>query len=368
MKLLIAAPDYANPNEKSKMMYLHVRNLYYKQKGICITILNFRANENYTIDGIKVITLDEYNKNQSEKYDVLVCHAPNIRQHYKFLKKYERNFPKIVFFFHGHEVVRINAVYPKPYYFKKQSKRVMRLVQDIYDTLKLKLWKDYFTKVANKSHFVFVSRELYNDFLHWTKINPTVLVGKYSIIHNGVGEVFEKEKYDQHVKKVYDFITIRGVLDGSNYGIDIVNELAINNPELKFLVIGKGEFFNHIKKADNVIWMDRLLKHNEMLDLLNKSKCGLLPTRRDTQGVMTCEMATYGMPVITSNLNVCHEILDGFKNVEFISNENTKIDLQFILERLSAGVPYEKSSRYFADNTSGKEVELLKRITGTTRE
>lgn len=43
MKILIAVPAYANPSEKNKMMYLHVRNLYYKDNGIEIRVLNFKS-------------------------------------------------------------------------------------------------------------------------------------------------------------------------------------------------------------------------------------------------------------------------------------------------------------------------------------
>ena len=34
-----------------------------------------------------------------------------------------------------------------------------------------------------------------------------------------------------------------------------------------------------------------------------------------------CEMASYGMPVITSNIDICREILNGFDNVTLLENE-----------------------------------------------
>ena len=33
-----------------------------------------------------------------------------------------------------------------------------------------------------------------------------------------------------------------------------------------------------------------------------------MPTRADAQGVMACEMATFGIPLITSNIDVCKEV------------------------------------------------------------
>lgn len=362
MKLLVLVADYPKPDDYISMMFVHVRNQYYVKHNIDVTVLNFKANENYIVDNIPVITLQEYLRNRTEKkYDILVCHAPNIRNHYRFLKKNERYFPKIVFFFHGHEVLKINSVYPKPYPYKKKS-FIKNIFQDIYDDLKLKLWRGYFKKLTYKSHFVFVSKWLYKEFLRWTKINDSVINGKYSIIHNSVGKVFEEKHYEPKIVKQYDFISIRGNLDGSKYCVDIINELAMNNPDLRFLIIGRGEFFDHFKKAKNVTWIDKVLKHEEMIKFLNQSKCGLLLTRQDTQGVMTCEMATFGLPVITSDIAVCHEILDDFDNVELINNDNTNIDLKPILEKLIKGIPYKKNEKYFSINTCGAEVKLYKNL------
>ena len=359
--MLVLVTDYPRPDGYRNLIYIHVRNKYYKRNGIDVSVLNFRATENYLIDGIPVITLEDYQNNE-RKYDILICHAPNIRNHYRFLRKNEKSFAKMVFFFHGHEVVKINAIYPKPYDYKKQSFVAKLLFQDLYDAFKLKIWYNYFPKIAYKSHFIFVSRWIYIEFMHWTRIKSSVLEGKYSIIHNGVGKIFEEESYKPEANKIYDFITIRGNIDGSSYCIDIVNKLAKNNPHLKFLIIGRGEFFNHVEKADNVTWMDRQLSHEDIIDLLDKSKCGLMPTRQDTQGVMTCEMAVFGLPVITSDIDVCHEILDDFENVELISNNNMDVDLKSILERLTTHAPYNQNNRYFEDNTSGAEVELYRNI------
>ncbi|ULT56779.1 glycosyltransferase [Neobacillus drentensis] len=362
MKLLILVADYPRPDGYIALMYVHVRNKYYINHNIEVTVLNFNAKENYTIDGIPVITLENYKNNQEKMYDILICHAPNIRNHYRFLKKYEKNFSKLVFFFHGHEVLRINATYPKPYAFQEKLSIIKTNLQDLYDSIKLKIWHKYYVKLAYKSHFVFVSKWIYNEFLHWTKINSSILEGKYSIIHNGVGQVFEDNGYKLEVEKLYDFVTIRNNMDRPSYCLDIVNELAHNNPDLKFLLIGRGKFFDYVKKSDNITWINDVLSHKEIIDLLNKSRCGLLPTRQDTQGVMSCEMATFGLPLITSDIKICHEILGDFENVQFINNGNTAIDLKPILEKITKQVPYEKNVKYFLDNTCGAEIKLYKNI------
>ena len=357
MKVLVLVTKYPNDDSQS-MMYVHVRNKYYANNNINVTVLNFDADSKYQYDGINVISLNNYN---GEKYDLLLCHAANLRQHYRFIKKYNRNFKKIVFFYPGHEILRFKDVYPPEYEWKKHKKNIF--FQNIYDSLKFKLWRNELNKIKDKSYYVFVSNWLYYRFLYYIHINPKFLENKCSIINNSVGKIFEEKSFDKLKKKNYDFITIRGGgLDGSKYGVDIVCELAINNPEYRFLIIGKGEFFNNVNKPKNVEFINKSLTHQEMIEYLNQSKCALFPTREDTQGVLACEMFTFGIPTITSNIEVCREIFKNIDNVELIDNDYAKkINLEEILTKLDKK-PAEKNERYFEKNTIKKEVELFKKI------
>lgn len=365
MKVLVLVAAYSKPKENSTHFFVQARNIYYKDRGIDVTVLNFSAKENYTVDNINVITLNEYKRNK-EKYncDLLISHAPNLRNHYIFLKKYEKNFKKLVFFFHGHEVLYCNKVYSKPYNYVKDANFIKKSIRNMYDIIKLYVWRKYFTKLSYKSHFIFVSNWMFDQFLKWTKIKPQVLKNRYSITYNCVGRKFEEENYNYKSPKEYDFITIRSNLDGSKYSIDIVNRLAENNPNYKFLVVGKGQFFKYNKKANNIELIENIVNHKEIIQLLNKSRCALMPTRTDAQGLMMCEMATFGIPVITSDIPVCHEVLDEFKNVKLINNDDTKLKLDGILKRLTSELPYEKNNKYFSDSTSEKEIEVFKDFIG----
>lgn len=356
MRVLVLAENYPSHNSH-EMMYVHVRNKFYQKRKIDVTVLNFRADKEYEYDGIKVINNLIYS-NREYKFDVLVSHASNLKHHYRFIKKYSNRFKRIIFFYHGHEVLKLSEVYPKDYPWVKTSWLKTKL-RDIYDEFKFKVWRKELKRIIPKSELVFVSNWIYQRFLYYVHINPALLENHVHIINNSVGEVFEKENYDSKAKKEYDFITIRGsALDKGKYGIDIVTNLAKNNPKLKFLVVGKGEFYNHVEKPDNIEFINGYLKHEEMLSYLDRSRCALLPTRQDTQGVMTCEMATYGLPTITSDIEVCREIFDGFDNVRLISNDGNT-ELEKILNDLVRGVPYKKNEKYFAKNTISKEVDLI---------
>ena len=317
MKILILATNYPNLKGNISLYYIHTRCTYYVKNGLDIEVLNFSAEEDYTIDGVRVITLDNYKNKNYKNYDLLISHAPNLRNHYRFIKKYGRNFKKQLFFFHGHEVLKLNKDYSKPYnYMRKRFK----ILQGIYDFIKLKVWHYYFTKYNDISYYIFVSNWMKEMFLKNTKISEKLINPHSYITYNSIGEEFEN--YNEISEKEYDFVTIRGNLDGSKYCIDIVNQLAFQNPNYKFLVIGKGKYFDIYEKAPNIERIQEHCNHEKIIEMLNKSKCALMPTRTDAQGLMACEMATFGIPLITSDIPVCHEIFDSFSNVEFINNDN----------------------------------------------
>ncbi len=358
IKILIAVTDYPDLNGNTSLMYIHTRNKEYVKNGMAVTVLNFRIKEKYIIDGIQVISLENF-QNSFISYDAVICHAANLRNHFSFLQKYENRFPRIIFFFHGHEVLHINKTYSKPYPYMRKG-IIKYCIQNIYDIFKLAVWRRYFQKMAYKSYFVFVSKWMLDEFLKSTKIDFRIIENRYSITYNCIGKEFEKAVYDPNVRKLFDFVTIRGNLDGSKYCIDIVNNLAKANPQFSFLLVGKGKFFKHYIKADNIVWLDKQLNHTQIVELLQSVRCALMPTRTDAQGVMMCEMASIGMPMITSDIQVCHEIFKDFENVVMISNDDLHVDLANILQRLEMGLPYKKNEIYYNKNTTKKEIDMIK--------
>lgn len=98
IKVLVLVADYPQENGKKAHRFVHVRNLYYAENGIDVTVLNFATKKNYIYENINVIGLKEYKENKL-RYDILICHQPNIRNHYIFLKKYGGLFPRLIFSF-----------------------------------------------------------------------------------------------------------------------------------------------------------------------------------------------------------------------------------------------------------------------------
>ncbi len=357
MNVLVLSEDYPNNDGHVKLKYIHTRNVFYQKNGIQVTHLNFSARESYVYEGVQVITLKDYVLSDA-KYDLLILHAANLKHHYIFLKKYGDRFSQYLFFYHGHEVLRRNKVYSKPYSYIKTN-RFKRLLVDIYDICKLYIWRRFLLKVKHKSYFVFVSNWMYEEFLKWTRIPKKEIYNRSMVTYNCVGELFESNQYNDTAKKRYDFVTIRNNLDGSKYAIDIVNRLAHNTPNGRFLVVGKGEIFSHYKKAPNLEWRNQTMSHKEIIDILNDSRFALMPTRTDAQGLMMCEMAAFGIPLITSNIPVCGEVFMGFDNVFFIDNEDVTSNLMPFLQTENI---CKKDTRFYEKNTAQREVDLIKEL------
>lgn len=366
MKILVLATNYSRPDGFVSSQYIHSRNKIYVRDGLDVSVVSFGAQEDYILEGVKVFTLESYKKRLIKKnFDLLVSHAPNIKHHYIFLKKYGGNFKQFVFFFHGHEVLKYSDIYPEPYKYNNKNRIKKIIMWNLYDSIKFRIWSKYFPKIIYKSNFVFVSNWMYQMFTKYVKMDQALLENKKSIIYNCIGHKFETESYKITSPKKYDFITIRNLLDESKYAIDIVKKIAENNPQYNFCIAGKGRFFKVNKKPKNVILIEQHLNHNEILDLLNKSKIALMPTRADAQGVMACEMASFGIPLITSNIDVSVEIFNEFINVSYIDNNSDQIDISSKYNELLDGYVAEKVSKYFSLNTIEREIELFESIVVT---
>ena len=360
MKILVICSDYPNNIGGRAMAYVHTRNLLYLKRGSSIDVINFEASNDYIVDGIRVHNEEWLNEERIKEYDLVLFHAANLRQHYKLLRRYDKSIRKIVFFYHGHEVLKISKVYSKPFDYVKVN-ACKRFLQDIYDEFKFVVWRRYLPKIADKAYFIFVSQWMKNEFLKWIKPTESLLKDRSFITYNCVGKIFEEESFNKLEDKEFDFITIRGNLDNSKYGIDIVNELAMHNPDMKFLLIGKGDFFNHYRKSSNIVWLSTSLSHDEIPQYLDKAKVALMPTRTDAQGVMMCEMAAYGMPVITSDIPVCHEVFNGFTGIGYINNSDiSNVKLKELKENIE--LKSVKNPKYFNSVIGNQEYDILEQI------
>lgn len=354
MKVLILVSGYPSTEDIYNCAWAHTRSVAYLNSGITPVILNFGAIGSYEYDGVMVYSKNEQENLLAQDFEIVVSHSPNIRNHFPFIKKMNSKVLKKIFLFcHGTESMYVNSDYPKPYSFMKDT-FYKRFIRELYDFSKFFLFRSFLKKYSSKVHLVFVSKWMRNMFeknvMSLSNIN-------YSIINNTISKSFITNSYALTDKRA-DFITIRR-FDESKYAIDLVVKHALNNVDKTYHLYGKGDFFIYNEKPENVKVFNTFISPMDIPELLNHYSCALMPTRCDAQGVMVCEMATYGIPVISTNIEVNQEMLASYDNVLLLD------EMSF-----SSSIPYnsipsssqKKNLRFSEDFTVEKEIGLFKEV------
>src|SRR5690554_2780529 len=162
-RVLVLVQDYPNNVGGVTLMYVHTRNKFYIENNIKVDVLSFSAKSSYTYEGIRVFPENEFIKTLN-KYDMLISHAPNIKNHKRFIKRNHHYFKRIIFFFHGHEILIKSKEYPNPYFYTKRNNFIYKAINNFYDKYKLNILRSLFKKMIYKTDFVFVSEWMYMKF------------------------------------------------------------------------------------------------------------------------------------------------------------------------------------------------------------
>lgn len=353
--VFILCQDYPSDSNKYAMAFVHPRVKGYIEAGLQAAVISFATSHDYIYDGVNIYTVKEgLNKIKKESQIVLISHAPNIKKHLLFICRIWRYVYRLIFFFHGHEILSTKNYYPKPYIFNKKSNDEYVKLQ-AYDYIKLpimKLFLKCFLK-SRKCDLVFVSQWMLQAGSVSLGIKFTKFPNIY-VINNSINPYIKEGGYSYNNAKG-DFITIRP-LDQSKYAIDLVVEFARKHPLYSFHIYGKGDYFKYNDKPNNVSIYNDFLSPKDIPTILDSYKYALMPTRLDAQGVMMCEMAVYGIPTIVSDISVCHEMLDQYENVLFVSNDNFDISFDKLPHQLS-----KPRFDFSFENTICKEVNLLQK-------
>ena len=355
--ILVLTEVYPSNKDNYSAIFVHTRLKEYRLAGYQITVLSFQAPSDYEFEGISIIAEKDFKSDGV--YDAVICHAPNIRNHFRFLLSYAKYFKEIVFVLHGHEAIQKNHYYPKPYAFKdNMATKLKNILVNVYDYLKRFLMHCYVRKnLGKKLRIIFVSDWMRNAFIDNIKISEDSLKNKSAVISNPVGKAFVENNFDFKKEKIADFITIRP-FDSPIKAIDVVVKTAQANPEFSFHVYGKGEYFKHNIVPDNIKVFYDFINNDDIPDLLNKYRAALLPTRLDSQGVMMCEIATYGMPIVVSDIPICHSMIGEFPNVAYVDNDNPIFNAAKFLSSVDVSAKANKQ-KFDLDNTVRTEIDFV---------
>jgi glycosyltransferase involved in cell wall biosynthesis len=232
----------------------------------------------------------------------------------------------------------------------------------VYDEVKLPVLTFFLRRwlAEGRCDLVFVSSWFRTQFEKFVKLDSRLLDGRSHVIPNGVNPGVLAGRHDP-VEPRATAVTIRQ-LDEPKYGIDVTIEIARRNPEASVHVLGRGRYLTVHPPPPNVELAGGFAAPRELPATLDRYSCALLPTRFDTQGVLACEVAAYGMPLVTSDIEICREVLGGFDGVHLIDNDDPVIDLLAIA---AAGVDREHNlalalRRFGPSATTDREIDLLR--------
>jgi glycosyltransferase involved in cell wall biosynthesis len=344
------------------MAFTHARNILYRDAGHEVCVLNFAADKHYTWDGINVLPEQTFDRLKASEYDVFVFHSPNIRNHLRFMLKLGSAIRCSVLVSHGFEFINWFQQNNRSFDFQRNWKSSLLLkIGQVYDFLKLKVWAGYFRKLRKSGPaMVFVSDWLKECAEGCLGLNLNEVLSRVEVISNPVHPIFIQRRFDPLAPKVADFVSIRN-FDDPKYGVDIVVEIARRNPQFTFHLYGEGDYFDFNSAPKNLTVVRRKFKQRELPDLFNQYRAALLPTRWDSQGVLMCEVATFGIPTVVSDIPICKSMVGEFPNVEFFDNENPK-QLSFQIKPV---VPEDLLRKFGTESTVERELRLFTSLKGT---
>ena len=359
-KILVVCQNYPSEKNPFSMPFIHYRLKEYLSH-FQVKVLSFSASEDYEYEGVRVLKESTALKPiTNREFDLYIFHAPNIRNHQRLVLSNLFNMPRMIFIFHGYEIIDIHKrIYSKQTHFTFPLQ--YSYLKKIYHKLKLpitSLFLSFISKIT-PCEFVFVSNTLLKEATEDLKRNFSDK--NTSIIHNPINPCFQMGKYIP--KHRYDYLCIRPFND-PKYGIDIFIELARRHPHQTFHLFGKGELPKELKTPSNLNIFEKFLKPDEIINMISLYRVAIMPTRWDSQGVLVCELSATGMPVVTSDIPVCREFLSSLRNVTFLDNESFHL---INLDSLNLANEETLDSFLTFTKTIQREIDLILRIIYTER-
>lgn len=321
MHILILCEAYPSAAQPYAMGFVHARARHYLAAGHEVEVLSFAAANGYAHEGVRVRA--EAELEDATPFDIVHSHAPNLRNHLRWLRRHGGGVP-LLWFIHGHELLTTRRYYPRPYRFRRNFReRIGFALQALYDPLKLLALRRFCRSLAQQDSrfgFVFVSEWMHREAV---ACNPWLADAGHldcsRVIPNSVHPIFLQRRYRPTAEPLADVVCIRP-FDNPKYAIDALVGWAVQAPHLSFHVYGTGRYFDHHPPPPNLTVFQRFIEQKDIPDLLDRYRVAALPTRLDSQGVMACEMATYGIPLLTSDIDVPRQMLKGFGNVCFVGS------------------------------------------------
>lgn len=326
MKILVMLPSFENKGPEIVARDIAEHSMNKRIQYIFISLrkntehdLNrFKKFEIYEFEGKRIPIFDKKIRKVIEKIrpDIIHCHCfwPTVLAGI-FLKKY-----KIITTLHNN---------PLEDYSYGYGKKVGYLMTHIM----LYFQKGFYKNVAISKYIERVHLKLGIDS------------SKIVTIYNGIKDVKYKNIEEKKITEM-KFITVSALNEIKNveFLIDVIHKLYIKKSErnIKFRIIGNGPFYNRILnkinelKLQNIIELCGDIEREKVYNFLKESNVFLFSSKSEGFGLVVVEALKMGLPVVSSNIPVMHEIIREGHNGYMCNNLDDYVEkIELILQNYS---------------------------------
>lgn len=306
--VLVVSPGYPSIGDKYNMAFVHTRVQAYQKLGWKVDVASINdhhAFEHYEFEGVSVVkgNFGFFRELLSKRhYDRILIHFFDDR-FANVLESTDMSRTKLYFYLHGAETLYRD--------WPKIAGRYFEAPIEIDDALEKRFKrKDFMIRKYNEmknAKWVFVTdftrnrcEELLNIKFKNSEVIPCLIDT----------ELFSYEKKDPELRK--KIFVLRKFYNADSYSLDtvvrIILELSHRSffSDLEFDIYGDGPLHSDIVapllQFDNVKIHRTFLTHEEIREVHRTHGIALFPTRFDSQAVSSCEAASSGCAVVTSDI------------------------------------------------------------------
>ena len=371
---LLITPGYPSLEDKYNTAFVHTRVKAYKESNINMDVVvcnEITSAGKYEFDGLTILTCDFYQLREilkNKKYKKVLIHFFN-NNYANVLESVDTSNMQLYFYLHGAETLYRD--WPKiasPYF--GPPAQITEWLEEFFKI------KDFYINKYNEmqnAKWIFVTE--------WTKNRCEELLNikfnNYDIIPCLIDtNLFNYEKKDiEQRKKIF---VLRKFHDINSYSLDTVVRIILELShrkifnDLQFDIYGDGPIHDRIlspiKDLPNVNIIQKFLDHNEIKEVHKSHGIALFPTRFDSQAVSSCEAASSGCAVITSDIPGVRQFISAdlgvMCNVEDYKEYANVIEKMYNEPEYFLHVAKEESnsiqSKFNYENTIAKEITMFK--------
>ena len=305
---LLITPGYPSLENKYNTAFVHTRVKSYLNSGMNVDVIVCNELSNlslYEFDNIKIFKCSFYHLRELLKvkhYSKILIHFFN-DQYANVLESIDLSNTKLYFYLHGAETLYWDWPKIASQYFEEPAVITNKMKKQF-------MVKDYFIKKYNNlknAKWIFVT--------NWTKEHCEELLdikfNNWDVIPCLIDtDLFKYDKKDPELRK--KIFVLRKFDDINSYSLDTVVRIILELSrrecfkDLQFDIYGDGSMHDRIlaplRKFDNVNIVKKFLTHEEIRKVHTEHGIALFPTRFDSQAVSSCEAASSGCAVVTSNI------------------------------------------------------------------